>query len=299
MKKMNIKIIVIILIISIFPLNNINGLELVENSKVENTVENILLIGKDGINNDSSSRSDTMIILTVDTINRTLKLTSLARDTLVKIPDRGYEKLNHAYAYGKEKLLIETINENFDLNIKDYAVVNFKSFIDIIDILGGVDVNVNDREINHLNEVIETCYGLNSQKMGIEYINTTGVQNLNGYQTLAYARIRKMDTIYKRDERQRMVLSSIAKKLSDTPITKYPYIVKSLMRYIDVNIAFNKIIKLAIMSHEFGSYEIKQLEFPVKNYRYEARVGKNKTYVVKWDEEKNKEILHNFIYGKE
>ena len=94
-------------------------------------IYNILLVGKDGIS-QKNSRSDTMIILTVDNKNKNLKLTSLARDTLVYIPKRGYDKLNHAFFYGGCDLLLKTINHNFDLNIKDYAIVDFKSFVEVI-----------------------------------------------------------------------------------------------------------------------------------------------------------------------
>lgn len=264
--------------------------------KDESMVDNILLIGRDGVDDKLPARSDTMIILTIDKLNESLKLTSLARDTLVEIPGRGYEKLNHAYAYGQEDLLVATINNNFDLNIKDYAVVNFKSFIEIIDILGGVDVNVNENEIEHLNQIIETCYGINSVK-DIEYITNSGEQNLNGYQALAYARIRKMDTIYKRDERQRIILTNLAQKLSTTTISNYPQIVKSVLRHVKINISMNKVMKLALMSHELGSYEIRQLEFPLEKYREEGRIGEKGAYVVKWDKENNIKELHKFIYG--
>ena len=261
-------------------------------------IENILLIGLDGTNDKLPKRSDTMIILTIDKLNKSLKLTSLARDTLVKIPGRGEEKLTHAYAYGQEELLMQTINENFDLDIKDYAVVNFKSFIDIVDIIGGVDINVNEKEIHHLNEVIKECYGVNHEDTkNIEYITKSGVQRLNGYQALAYARIRKLDTIYKRDERQRLILTNIAHKLSDVSISKYLQIAKSILRHIKVNIAFNKIIDLAFIAHELASYDISQLEFPISEYREEGRIGEKGTYVVKWDKNKNIELLHQFIYG--
>ena len=261
-------------------------------------IENILLIGLDGTNDKFPKRSDTMIILTIDKLNKSLKLTSLARDTLVKIPGRGEEKLTHAYAYGQEELLMQTINENFDLDIKDYAVVNFKSFIDIVDIIGGVDINVNEKEIHHLNEVIKECYGVNHEDTkNIEYITSSGNHNLNGYQALAYARIRKLDTIYKRDERQRLILTNIAHKLSDVSISKYPQIAKSILRHIKVNIAFNKIIDLAFIAHELASYDISQLEFPISEYREEGRIGEKGTYVVKWDKNKNIELLHQFIYG--
>ena len=261
-------------------------------------IENILLIGLDGTDDKLPKRSDTMIILTIDKLNKSLKLTSLARDTLVKIPGRGEEKLTHAYAYGQEELLMQTINENFDLDIKDYAVVNFKSFIDIVDIIGGVDINVNEKEIHHLNEVIKECYGVNHEDTkNIEYITSSGNHNLNGYQALAYARIRKLDTIYKRDERQRLILTNIAHKLSDVSISKYPQIAKSILRHIKVNIAFNKIIDLAFIAHELASYDISQLEFPISEYREEGRIGEKGTYVVKWDKNKNIELLHQFIYG--
>ena len=261
-------------------------------------IENILLIGLDGTNDKFPKRSDTMIILTIDKLNKSLKLTSLARDTLVKIPGRGEEKLTHAYAYGQEELLMQTINENFGLDIKDYAVVNFKSFIDIVDIIGGVDINVNEKEIHHLNEVIKECYGVNHEDTkNIEYITSSGNHNLNGYQALAYARIRKLDTIYKRDERQRLILTNIAHKLSDVSISKYLQIAKSILRHIKVNIAFNKIIDLAFIAHELASYDISQLEFPISEYREEGRIGEKGTYVVKWDKNKNIELLHQFIYG--
>lgn len=261
-------------------------------------IENILLIGLDGTNDKFPKRSDTMIILTIDKLNKSLKLTSLARDTLVKIPGRGEEKLTHAYAYGQEELLMQTINENFDLDIKDYAVVNFKSFIDIVDIIGGVDINVNEKEIHHLNELIKECYGVNHEDTkNIEYITSSGNHNLNGYQALAYARIRKLDTIYKRDERQRLILTNIAHKLSDVSISKYLQIAKSILRHIKVNIAFNKIIDLAFIAHELASYDISQLEFPISEYREEGRIGEKGTYVVKWDKNKNIELLHQFIYG--
>ena len=161
-----------------------------------------------------------------------------------------------------------------------------------------MDIEVKEKEINHLNEVIKACYGVtHDEDKDIEYITSSGNHNLNGYQALAYARIRKLDTIYKRDERQRMILTNIAHKLSDVSISKYPQIAKSILRYVKVNIAFNKIIDLAFTAHELASYDISQLEFPISEYREEGRIGENGTYVVKWNKNKNIELLHQFIYS--
>ena len=287
--------IIILFVPSIYALQDEQTYEISKHNKVDN----ILLIGKDSFDSKEPARSDTMIILTLDNLNKSIKLTSLARDTLVNIPNKGNEKLNHAYAYGKEELLLQTINQNFKLDIKDYAVVDFMSFIEIIDTLGGVDVEVYEKEINHLNQIIKSSYCLNDENRGkIKYIDNCGFQNLNGYQALAYARIRKIDTIYKRDERQRKILTNIAYKLSNTPITEYPAIIKNIAKNIDVNISLDKITKLAFLSHELGSYEIKQLQFPLEQYREEDRINGDGMYVVKWKEEENLKVLHEFIYGK-
>lgn len=262
-----------------------------------NKVDNILLIGEDDKGETGVARSDTMIILTINKSSKSIKLTSLTRDTLVMIPNKGYEKLNHAYAYGGPKLLLKTINDNFDIDIKDYAVVDFKSFIEIVDILDGVDISIDEREINHLNKVIETCYRLDSAKKGnIEYISTTGEHTLNGYQALAYARIRKIDTIYNRDQRQREILSSIAHKLSNTSIKTYPAIAKSLIKHVKVNISIDKIMKLAYIAHDFAGYDIEQMEFPKREYRSEGKIKENGMFVIKWDKQKNISDLKKFIY---
>ncbi len=151
--KKTIKTIIFILIITmITSYSHVSAIQNINEDTINKNVDNILLIGRDSINSNGPSRSDTMIILTIDNLNKQLKLTSLVRDTLVKIPGKGYEKLNHAYAYGKEELLMQTINENFDININDYAVVDFKSFTELIDILGGVEVDIDENELDHLNK---------------------------------------------------------------------------------------------------------------------------------------------------
>ena len=99
-----------------------------------------------------------MMILTIDGKNKSLKLTSLARDTYVDIPGHGKQKLTHAYVYGQESLLIDTIEKNFEVDIQDYATVNFYSFMDIVDALGGVKVEVQDSEIKEMNKFIPETY---------------------------------------------------------------------------------------------------------------------------------------------
>lgn len=295
-KKRTVASIVILIFFGIILTKNTFAYDI--NSYKDKEIYNVLLIGQDGTG-DNITRADSMIILTIDNENKGLKLTSMARDTLVYIPGRGYDKLNHAFYYGKYDLLIKTINTNFNLDIKDYATIDYKGFIDVINFLGGIDVNIEDREIDGLNKVINACYRLNIDKNGnnIEYITSSGNNILNGYQALAYCRLRKIDNCFYRDARQRKVLESLSNKLSKISIAKYPYLIKILLRYVDVNISPNKILDLAIISSNLTNYKIKQLQFPVEKYRQDGRLKKNSQYVIKWNKSENLKILHEFIYN--
>ena len=278
--------------------NNDKQEKKIDSSKKNKGVSNILLIGIDSRNFDNVGRSDAMMILTIDDKNKSIKLTSLVRDTLVNIPGHGYEKLTHAYAYGGAKLLLDTIEQNFKISIKDYAAVNFNSFIDLVDVLGGVEVNVKEKEIDHLNDVIVNSFNTsNKEAEEPQFIRSDGKQLLNGYQALAYARIRKVDSIYERDTRQREVLKSIADKLVELPITNYPKVIKKILPYVDVNISMSKLINLAITSKEIYNYELKQMEFPLEDYRESGRLAKDNSFVVKWNKTENLKKLDDFIYN--
>ena len=147
---------------------------LIKEDDTENTVllddniTNILLIGSDGRTLNERGRSDAMMIATIDEKHKKIKLTSLARDTYVKIPGKGYEKLNHAYSYGGATLLMETIENNFGVGITSYVNVNFASFIDIIDALGGITINVKSSELSELNKYIPECYEASNNKKKIQ-----------------------------------------------------------------------------------------------------------------------------------
>ena len=124
-------------------------------SKILDTssVTNILLLGTDGRKGETNYRSDCMMIATLDLKNKNIKLTSLARDTYVNIPGRGKGKLNAAYFWGKEDLLIKTIKENFDIQLDKYITVDFDNLMNIIFILNGVQVDVKEHEIDATNAV--------------------------------------------------------------------------------------------------------------------------------------------------
>lgn len=266
--------------------------------KTEKGITNILLVGTDGRTLEEASRSDSMMILTVDSKHKKLKLTSLARDTYVDIPGHNKAKLNAAYAYGGINLLIETIESNFKLDIQNYAIVNFFSFMDIVDTVGGVTVDVQKSELNELNRYIEDCYKLNKNpnKGSIEYVNNSGLQKLNGYQALAYGRIRKNDSALERDRRQRAMIEGLVTSFKQLPVTKYPELVDTILPYVKTNMKPTTILSLGASVLSFNDLSIHQLEFPIEEYSIGGIYG-DAGWVWRYDPDKCLPILHDFIFN--
>lgn len=174
---------------------------------------NIALFGVDSRANDltKNTRSDSIMIASINKYTNKIKLLSLYRDTYVFIPEHGYTKLNHAYAYGGPKLAIETINRNFDMNITDYITVNFSALTDVIDALGGVTINVTSEELNEVNRYAKDVARINGREW--TKIEKAGEQTLTGVQATGYSRVRYLKGgDYARAGRQRTVIDAIIKK---------------------------------------------------------------------------------------
>ena len=186
----------------------------------KNGITNILLVGVDGNNMEKGNRSDAMMIATIDEKNNDIRITSLARDTYVDIEGYGTEKLTHAYAYEGASLLISTIKNNFGIDVDKYIAVSFESFEKIIDILGGVEINVSEKEVSQINGV-----------------NNSGIQTLNGSQALAYSRIRYIDSAYERDNRQRTVIEALYNKFANGSSGNIMDIANEVLRYTKTNMA--------------------------------------------------------------
>ncbi len=269
------------------------------NHKSEKGITNILLAGTDGRPGEKNSRSDAMMILTVDNKNKSLKLTSLERDSYVDIPGHGKQKLTHAYAYGGINLLTQTIEENFKVDIQNYAVVDFYSFMDIIDELGGVTVDVKQNEIKELNKFIPETYKWNesNNKGPIQYIESSGVQKLNGYQALAFSRIRKNDSTSERDRRQREVIEGIMESVKNLPITKYPSLLDTILPYVKTNMKPAQILSLGTKILSIGNFNINQMNFPIDDgVNSTGGIYGNAGWVLRF-KESSLDILHDFIFN--
>lgn len=244
----------------------------------KNGITNILLVGVDGNNIEKGNRSDSMMILTIDEKNQDIRLTSLARDTYVDIEGYGSEKLTHAYAYEGASLLIQTIKNNFGIDVDKYVAVSFDSFEKIIDILDGIEINVSKKEVSQ-----------------IKGIKKSGTQTLNGSQALEYSRIRYIDSAYERDNRQRKVIEALYNKLVNDSNGNLMSVLNEVLRYTKTNMLPLEIVSIANKAIKINDTEFDQVEFPFKEARKDNNI-KEKGWIIEWDKDYNKNKLDKFIY---
>ena len=172
---------------------------------------NVLLLGLDVLD-DSSQRSDTMMIATLD--YDSVKLTSVMRDTLVEIPGHGRQKINSAYSYGGPEMAMKCVNEAFGLNITNYVAVDFTTLVRIVDAVGGIEMEISDAELEQMNKNVGMSAWM-FKPLGYDAVPMTqaGKVHLNGLFALGYARIRKIDSDYMRTYRQRKVISAVIDRM--------------------------------------------------------------------------------------
>ena len=188
----------------------IEHIEDVDSLVSESHVRNILLIGADK-EKGGASRSDSIMIASVNKQTGKITVVSILRDTHVDVPGHRESKINAAYAWGGANLLIQTIEQNFGIKIDDYATVDFEMFTALIDGLGGIDVEVTEDEADYINN--RHKYGSEEKP---ETVPSGDNVHLTGYQALWYARIRKLDSDFNRTERQRKVIGAIVEKTKDS-----------------------------------------------------------------------------------
>lgn len=278
--------------------------EAVKNTEEQGTmvegITNILLVGTDGEYIEKWNRSDSMMVVTIDSKNKDIRISSIARDTYVDIPGYSTEKLTHAYAYEGIDLLKEVFKVNFNLNIDKYIAVNFVSFMDIMDELGGVEVNVEEKDIKEINKYIDACYGYykNKDEKDKEYITKSGVQRLNGYQALAFSRIRYTDSAFHREARHREVAESVYKEFAQKGVETYKKCADIILNNTKTNISPIEMMNLAYTVLKINDKDIDQFQFPLEEYRNGHIINKQKGWVLEWDKEPNLEAWHKFIFGE-
>lgn len=305
--KFNKKNILILLIVIILPILALYllikdsnekqkvAIQQTKSEKIENQkIINIALFGLDRRNKEEKARADSIMIANIDLENKTVNLVSILRDTLVEIDGHGKEKLNHSYAYGGPKLAIDTLNSNFDLNLKSYVSVDFFSLAKVIDLVGGVDIELKDYEANQINKNLDEINNIEKLPHGTDYIEGMGNKNLNGRQAVAYCRIRKEGNgDYERTQRQRTVLKSIINKYESLDPDKKFEVNMEMMSQVSTNIPVNDIKYIQEKIQNEKNYKINQYMIPVEG-SFETKTI-NGMWVIYANMEENIKLLHKYI----
>ena len=239
---------------------------------------NIALFGVDARADTYSkgNRSDCIIIASINNETKEVKLISVYRDTYSHIEGHGLDKITHAYSYGEAPLAIKTLNENLDLNIKEFVAVNFESVKEIIDTIGGVSINITSEEVKF-----------------IPGINKPGTYNLTGEQALAYARIRyATGGDYKRTERMRDILIAASNKVRNLNIGQLNNLVDKILPRVYTNLRASDIFSLLPSATSFKV--TKSMGWP-----YETRgMTMDRWYGIPVTLESNVERLHKEEFGE-
>lgn len=253
-------------------------------------ITNILVIGTDARQLNENSRSDSIMIATIDSNKKQVRLTSILRDTYVDIKGHGKQKINAAFAYGGAELLMNTLKNTFNMNLDKYVIINFGGFEGVVDAVGGLDINVKDYEVSEMNKYIGETDAVKSPM-----ITKAGYQHLDGQQSLSYARIRHVGNgVYERDERQRIVASLLLDKLKTTSVFNYPALMSKLMPCIKTNIEPAFFLSYAYTVSKFKPLNIEQLQIPLTELS-DGRIY-NGSWVFLMDKEQNASILNDFIF---
>lgn len=246
-------------------------------------VTNILFLGVDD-EAGGVSRSDSMILLSVDYKHGKIKLTSFLRDSWVEIPSKGKKaKLNASYAYGGPQLVVDTIEYNFHIDIDHYVMVDFEMFTQIIDELGGVEVEVTEKEAKFIRST--------TRHKDME----SGEVTLDGAKALVYCRIRKLDSDYMRTARQRKVISALIQKVAKTDIGTLIETVQTVFPLIQTDMNEAELTGLAFKAG-FGvlAFDIQQTRAPIEEHMKASTV--NGQWVEILELENVREYLYDFIY---
>lgn len=254
-KKAFIAVVVIIAIIlgiiAGFIYNKVSKVNFVKidegNLAIENKTgyRNIALLGVDtrDMNSLDGSRSDAIIIVSINEQTKNVNLISVYRDSYVDVQGHGLTKVTHAYAYGGPELALNTLNRNLDLDISEFVTVNFEIVADVVDLVGGIDIDIDKSELSQMNKYIEDT----SKNVGrkANKITSAGKQHLDGIQAVTYARIRKTaGGDYKRTERMRTVLTEVFEKAKKMDAGKLNELANKVLPQVQTNIGLSEVISL-------------------------------------------------------
>lgn len=261
-----------------------------QNLASDPNVMNIMLYGSDQRPNDGGQygNADAMVLLSIDTKHKELKMTSFMRDLWVMVPGKREYRLNTAYLLGGPRLSIDTVEKNFGIKVDKYAVVDFETFPEIIDVLGGITIDITDKEADYLNKIYKTT------------LFQPGPCKMEGGVALDYARARHLDgDDFARTQRHRTVLSTMVKQFQSANLGQITEALEKIMPMITTDLTKEERAQLLPHALEYIRYDMKQYRVPEDgSYRQETYYYNDvpMDVMVINDMDQNRSKLHAFIY---
>jgi len=280
--------------------------ENVETNESMKGYRNIALFGVDSRDGalGKGTRSDSIIIASINEDSGDIKLCSVYRDTYLNLSNDSYNKCNSAYAKGGPEQAIIMLNMNLDLNITDYVTIGFDGLTDVIDALGGVYVDVSEAEISHLNNYQISMVGTTSDGQtftateGKDYtaVTTAGYQRLNGLQATAYCRIRHVGDDFERAQRQREVLAAVMDEAKQASVGDLNKILDEVLPHVATSLDVDEMVS---MLSNVTKYSIAGSDgFPFESNRATGKVGGKGSCVIPNNLAQNVEMLHEFLFDQ-
>lgn len=257
---------------------------------------NVALFGLDKRENveEMGTRSDTIIIASLNRETKEVRMASVYRDTLLQMDDGTYNKANAAYAFGEEEEAVAMLNRNLDMDIDHYVTVDFSAMVDMIDAVDGIDVEVTEEEIPYLNNY--SCEIIENTGVDTWEIKEPGYQHLTGVQATAYARIRATEgDDYRRTERQRLVLTKIAEKAQAVSLSSLNMMIDRVLPKVRTNFTLPEILAYAKDVKKYTIGETLGFPFDLDTMYY----GDAGDSVVPDNLEDNVKQLHEFFFGED
>ncbi len=269
-------------------------------------VINIALFGVDNRDDNyeiENSRSDAMKVISLDTKNNRIVITSLQRDLLIYTPTpiNDFDKLNHAYWNGGAELALKTINYNFDLDINRYVTVNFSGVESIVNLAGGIEIDVQPAEVSGTNKWIADLDNIANKNENTQKLVASGPQVLTGRQALAYMRNRDVGSDYERMNRQTKVIKALMEKVRTLQWSDIISLLGEVLSYVETNIDQGEMIQLGLEVLQVNAENIEQYQFPANGFEDTKSVSYNgfsPLYVHRSYQQMVKE-LHQNIYLNE
>lgn len=264
------------------------GIDSSINEQITGTgIVNIALFGVDSRKDTFTGLSDSIIIASINRKTGSIKLTSFARDTQVDLDGYGIQKINAAYSYGGPELAIKTLNQNFKMNIKDYVTINMRELIKVIDVAGGVTIDITEDERISANGIMKEISTREPR------IKESGTVTLTGAQATAFCRIRHLDSDLYRMDRQKKVLEALFTKAKTLSLTKLAETVHTITPMVETSLDIDEILKLSKVLTIDGA-KIESLRFPHANTKYHSSAATG--WLIKYDFDEATDQLHKFIF---